>query len=230
MVIWGGLGSLNTGGRYDPVANAWTPTSVVEAPEGRSNHTAVATGDSMIVWGGFDDTSEVNSGGIYGLCSATDGDGDGYSTCDGDCNDGNDDIHPGAVELCNGIDDDCDDAIDEGILPPTGRPNVFVGKVGTVTDLSWAPIAGATGYDMVKGNLGPLRNSGGNFAANTKACVANDLPATTVQDTEVPPPTGGLWFILRAVNCGGDGTYDEEPGGQQGSRDAEIDASPNACP
>jgi len=35
-------------------------------------------------------------------------DGDGWTTCDGDCDDNNAAVHPGAVELCNGVDDDCD--------------------------------------------------------------------------------------------------------------------------
>jgi hypothetical protein len=30
-----------------------------------------------------------------------------------DCDDGQDDTHPGATELCNGVDDDCDEVIDE---------------------------------------------------------------------------------------------------------------------
>jgi hypothetical protein len=42
-------------------------------------------------------------------------DGDGYTTCAGDCNDNNAAISPGDTELCNGIDDDCDLSIDEGV-------------------------------------------------------------------------------------------------------------------
>ena len=47
MVVWGGYGSsisLNTGGRYDPATDTWTPTSTVGAPSARSYHTAVWTG------------------------------------------------------------------------------------------------------------------------------------------------------------------------------------------
>jgi YVTN family beta-propeller protein len=46
-----------------------------------------------------------------------DRDGDGFSGADGDCDDNNPDIHPGAQEVCNGIDDDCDGTVDDN---PTG--------------------------------------------------------------------------------------------------------------
>jgi hypothetical protein len=43
-----------------------------------------------------------------------DADGDGQSTCEHDCDDGDHDIYQGAIELCDGIDSDCDsDLVDE---------------------------------------------------------------------------------------------------------------------
>ena len=92
MVLWGGYGGafLATGGRYDPSADTWTTTSTVGAPAARTGHSAVWTGNEMLVWGGYENASPfilLDSGGTYHLT-------------------------PG--ETCNGIDDDCDGAIDEG--------------------------------------------------------------------------------------------------------------------
>lgn len=46
------------------------------------------------------------------LCGDSDGDGVDMSE---DCNDSSAGIRPGATELCNGVDDDCDGEIDEGV-------------------------------------------------------------------------------------------------------------------
>jgi thiol-disulfide isomerase/thioredoxin len=43
-----------------------------------------------------------------------DADGDGFSLCDGDCNDMNADVTPVAAEVCDGIDNNCNGTTDEG--------------------------------------------------------------------------------------------------------------------
>jgi len=67
MIIWGGNDGthLNTGGLYDPAANSWASTSLINAPAARSSHTAIWTGSQMIIWGGYDGTDCLNSGGRY---------------------------------------------------------------------------------------------------------------------------------------------------------------------
>jgi N-acetylneuraminic acid mutarotase len=70
MIAWGGLRPLgppvqllmNTGGRYDPTTDTWTPTSL---GSGANGQTSVWTGSQMIVWGGL-------SGGAQRFDPATD--------------------------------------------------------------------------------------------------------------------------------------------------------------
>jgi hypothetical protein len=56
---------------------------------------------------------EICSGGVC-VAGAADNDADGYVARD-DCNDFDPAINPGATESCNGVDDDCDGAIDDGL-------------------------------------------------------------------------------------------------------------------
>lgn len=65
MILWGGGRRTGTsrenqhpylthadGGRYDPALNQWTLLPAEGAPRGRYKHTAVWTGEEMLVWGG----------------------------------------------------------------------------------------------------------------------------------------------------------------------------------
>src|SRR5262249_25544458 len=59
MLIWGGdifggcTSTLRTGARYNPSTDSWTAVSTVNAPSARSLHSAVWTGQRMIIWGGY---------------------------------------------------------------------------------------------------------------------------------------------------------------------------------
>ena len=48
-----------------------------------------------------------------GPASQADLDADGWTSADGDCDEGNPLVHPGAAEHCDGVDEDCDGSVDE---------------------------------------------------------------------------------------------------------------------
>src|SRR5206468_2260367 len=54
------------------------------------------------------------------LCSSTAP--TGYSTNNTDCNDNNAAVNPGATDICNGVDDNCDGTLDENPLVATVTP------------------------------------------------------------------------------------------------------------
>lgn len=77
MIVWGGRKASpnsagNTGGRYNPTTDTWTPVTTTGAPSARYGHTAVWTGAEMIVWGGYDASQmRLNTGGRYNPATNT---------------------------------------------------------------------------------------------------------------------------------------------------------------
>jgi N-acetylneuraminic acid mutarotase len=104
VLAWGPAG----GGRYDPATDSWRPMSSLNAPSGPlGSIRAVWTGTHMIAYGGS------GYGGRYVALDDPDDDADGSTACGGDCDDADAATHPGAEELCDGKDNDCD-----GLVPP----------------------------------------------------------------------------------------------------------------
>jgi spore coat protein A len=96
------------------------------------------------------------------------------------------------------------------------------------TRLWWSTIGGAGSYDVVRGDLGTLRATSGNFTAATSVCLANDRIETFLDEPTLPTtPGSGLWYLVRGQPAG---TYDEGEPSQSGLRDAEIAASGHGCP
>ncbi len=127
---------------------------------------AIADGATEVCHNGVDDdcdgaTDEENAEGCDPYYRDVDGDGYGSAIepprclCApdpaslyvvdraGDCDDLAAGTHPSGVELCNGTDDDCDDAIDEGVQAPCGGcVNLCVIDTGPGTARAFAPAPG----------------------------------------------------------------------------------------
>ena len=242
MIVWGGYDGamkLNTGGIFDPGQNTWTPTSTTGAPAVRNLHVAVWADSvsQMIVWGGENELAQpLTTGGRYNPAadswSATSNVG---APVRGQWAPaiwtGSEMIVWGGWDLTGQVDLNtggryCATAC--AAPPPGGATTISVAAGPDV--VSWTAIAGADTYDLVRGSLGLLGSSGGNFTTSLQACVVNDLAATSFPDATPAPVGNGFYYLVRGASCGGAGTYDEGGGSQVGSRDAEIAASASNCP
>jgi N-acetylneuraminic acid mutarotase len=70
FIVWGGTTTpafsyFNTGARYDPSTDAWSPMTGTLAPSGRAFGAAVWTGNRMIIWGGRNSSTYFNTGSRY---------------------------------------------------------------------------------------------------------------------------------------------------------------------
>ncbi len=90
----------------------------------------------------------------------TDDDNDGYAENEGDCDDTNASVNPGATEIEDGIDNDCDGEIDEGF--------------GDALTGTWklAPVSGALGVGPGLDNVSWWSNPAS--VVTTRACLFDD--------------------------------------------------------
>ena len=155
----------------------------------------------------------------------------GYITTSGDCLDSNPSAQGTTTEICNGIDDDCNGRIDDGVPHPTGALTMTMAKSLGNTIVSWNAVPNATQYDIVSGDLDELRGAGGHYTNLTQAhCFANDAAGTSMSTGTNPTAGKGQFWLMRAVGCTGLGAYDEGVPRQVSARDQEIGSSFYACP
>ena len=171
-------------GDGDGYGDAGAPTLACAAPTGFSSDATdcddgdggVSPGATEVCNGVDDDCNTLTDDADPGLDTAsastwyTDGDGDGYGdasassvSCEAptggvsdatDCDDGNDAVNPGATEVCNGVDDDCNTLTDDA------DPGLDASSATT-----WYTDDDGDGY--------------GDASASTVACTA---PSDTVAD------------------------------------------------
>lgn len=177
MLVWGGRTTAggpgtSTGGAYDPAVDQWAPLPTTGAPAARFGHTAIWTGEGMLVWGRSIYSGAFLPGGHLRQDLSADGDGDCVGI-DFDCDDADPVVFPGAPQVCgdarnndcrhaawpllpgtNEIDDDgdglnecagdCDDAR-AAVFP--GAPQICDGRNNDCLAPGWPSIAGSNETD-----------------------------------------------------------------------------------
>lgn len=116
---------------------------------------------------------------------------------------------------------DCDldtGAMERPRVPPASYFLAFSGK----TTLTWNGVPGATAYDVAKGDLNVLRQTG-SFAASQLGCLENDGTDLVALDAAVPPPGTAYYYVVRSVSGG---TWDSRCPSQPASRDGSLTICP----
>lgn len=104
---------------------------------------------------------------------------------------------------------------------PPGVTGLRVGK----GEVHWTEVPDTTLYELVRGDVGRLVRRGGDLGWSTQDCVVG-IPTTSFPYDREPEKGEAFWFLVRAVNPYGAGSWyaDGGPGA-----DEAIDASMRGC-
>lgn len=99
-----------------------------------------------------DDFNQIDGDGCS-ACLCADADGDGFTYCRGDCDETSASIRPGAIEACDGVDNDCDGLVDEAAACAALHDR-FVSTTGADSgDCAVSPCA-TIAYAILQANAG----------------------------------------------------------------------------
>ncbi len=82
----------------------------------------------------------------------------------------------------------------------------------------WDPMPNSPQYDVIRGALGAFPVGPG---GDDETCF-DDLAAAVISDATLPAPSAGFWYLSRAENACGIGTYGQQTGG--------IERTSTTCP
>ena len=165
-------------------------------------------------------------------CAAT----PGFANRPGDCDDGNRDIYPGAMEQCNSRDDNCDGRVDEGLL--TGTQKLYPDQDGdgygveSTSPLVVTGCAKMSGYAVLTGDCND-RNAAIHPGASDICNLLDDNCDGRV-DEQARPRCGKGWCERLSPSCDPAACIPGQPtleicNGADDDCDGFVDDAPDIC-
>ncbi|MCO4770059.1 MAG: lamin tail domain-containing protein [Deltaproteobacteria bacterium] len=223
----------------DPRDLVLTWSSSVDGPleEGSADATGLASesfedltpGEHYLVLTAVDSRSGAGACGVaVTVLECVDADGDGVENCDGDCDDDEETVYPGAPEVADGLDNDCNGDIDDGTVLTDDDGDGFAEfqgdcDDGDVTVYPGAPEDGGFGTDdpnavddncngtVDEGTTG-YDDDGDGYCEGTAplGCTDGSTPGDCV-DADATIAPGVIELVCDGIDDDCDGLADDAP-------------------